>query len=527
MIGAVLGLLASCATGAPTASPTGHALVIGNVAVPRGEVGLQPLRYADDDALRFYELFRRASMQAYLLTVADAATQLRHPELVRAAAPPTRARLETAVAAIEAELDRQRAAGIPTVVYLYFSGHGGVTAKGEPYLALLDGPLTRAELYAEVIDRLAADRVHVIVDACNAGAVVGLRGPFDEAGEAESVRLGPEELARLGRADPSRTYPHVGFMVAAAPGRAAHEWSRIEAGVFSHEVYSAIVGGADVNGDDRVEYSEVEAFVGSANARVANPQAQLSLRARPPAVERRSPVFDLAWLGRGPFLVGRAPRALRMSVERQDGQRVLDVHLAQGTRFKLALPVERAAFVRTEREEAPIAALEGGQVELATLSFEPRSWTERGAVDLSLREGLFAEPYGPSFYAGFARNRGLVPLGPSRRTDFSLEVSAPRPSAWRVAAWIGSASALAATLAAGGYALERESAFEGAATQREAAEIVSQRDAGRDVALVGSVATGVLAGAALLLGVLEAEDGRPVGWLPSGDGVAASLGGRF
>jgi uncharacterized caspase-like protein len=48
--------------------------------------------------------------------------------------------------------------------------------------------------------------------------------------------------------------------MASASNTQAHEWDDYQTGVFTHELLSGLRGGADVNGDGRVEYSEMAAF---------------------------------------------------------------------------------------------------------------------------------------------------------------------------------------------------------------------------------------------------------------------------
>ncbi|MEO7734175.1 MAG: hypothetical protein ABIY55_24645 [Kofleriaceae bacterium] len=80
------------------------------------------------------------------------------------------------------------------VLYLAFSGHGSADATSGAFLAMLDGALTRERLYDDVIGRMPAAYVHLIVDACNAGAVVGVRGPVEVDAQEAEVTL-PERLA--------------------------------------------------------------------------------------------------------------------------------------------------------------------------------------------------------------------------------------------------------------------------------------------------------------------------------------------
>src|SRR4029078_8213906 len=109
--------------------------------------------------------------------------------------------------------------------------------------------------------------------------------------------LEEEQLAR---------YPRAGVIVATSGDHETHEWSRYQDGILSHELRSALTGGARVNGDGRIEYSELRAFLAAANARVKNPEARVEVFSHPPALDRHRPLFDL----RAAELAGRATRFL-------------------------------------------------------------------------------------------------------------------------------------------------------------------------------------------------------------------------
>src|SRR5262249_58177828 len=88
-------------------------------------------------------------------------------------------------------------------------------------------------------------------------------------------------------------YPRAGVIVATSGDQETHEWARYQGGILSHELRSALSGAADVNGDGRVEYSELRAFLAAANARVKNPEARIEAFAPPPALDRHHPLVGL------------------------------------------------------------------------------------------------------------------------------------------------------------------------------------------------------------------------------------------
>src|SRR6185369_4903495 len=168
-------------------------------------------------------------------------------------------------------------AGHANVVFVFFSGHGSATAGGTPQLALLDGGISQEVLYDDVLGHLAADYVHVIIDACHAEAIVRPRDV-----QAEPVKVTASEAGALLVHSTLARFPNVGAIVASSTAAQAHEWDVLRHGVFTHELLSALRGAADVNHDQRIEYSEAYAFLAAANRGVADPRARLTVVSRAP-----------------------------------------------------------------------------------------------------------------------------------------------------------------------------------------------------------------------------------------------------
>ena len=84
---------------------------------------LQPLRYADDDAVRYYQLFSRLA-ETHLLVVLDTQTQRRYPGMAAYAQPPTSTTCDDVVAELRAKMLRDLERGDRPVLYFAFSGHG-------------------------------------------------------------------------------------------------------------------------------------------------------------------------------------------------------------------------------------------------------------------------------------------------------------------------------------------------------------------------------------------------------------------
>jgi Caspase domain len=399
-------VLVAVAWSSPAAAkPVAYAISIGNNEPP--DASLPVLRYADDDAVRYHQLFSRFATEAHLLAVLDAETQRRYPALGVRAEAPTLANLFRIVNEYASRMTADVQRGDQPVLYLAFSGHGSVDATHGAFVAMLDGPLTRERLYADVIGPLPAAYVHLIVDACNAGAVVGVRGPREVDAHETDVTL-PERLAVAEGAQ--RSWPTVGVVISATAGQESHEWSRIESGVFTHEVLSGLLGAADVNHDGQIEYSELAAFIAAANRDLPDPRAVPHAVVRPPPINGNASLIAVDALRGSVFLTGNASKIGHFYLELDNGQRYLDAHLAQGTAARIALPAHARMFIRTGTREAAIATDASGSVAIADLAFHASPVQARGSVETAYRASLFLRPYGDAYYRGFVDSAGLAPV---------------------------------------------------------------------------------------------------------------------
>ncbi|HEY7373931.1 MAG TPA: caspase family protein, partial [Polyangia bacterium] len=268
-----------------------YALVVGFNGSPPGAAGdvPPPLRFADDDAMAFYQLRRQLGDHAVVLAAPDDDTRRRYPQDVDAAQPPTLETLERAMSELQAQMQADVRAGRTPVFSFFYSGHGVADGDGRVALTLLDGVLTQRMLFERVVDRVPAGVIHLIVDACHADGLARARG-----GQAEAVALSADDVAAyLADSAPGR-YLRVGIAIAGSRDGVAHEWDLYQSGVFTHELISALRGAADVNGDRRVEYSELGAFLAAANREVQDPRARLLAIVKAPASAPRAPIADLS-----------------------------------------------------------------------------------------------------------------------------------------------------------------------------------------------------------------------------------------
>lgn len=389
-----------------------YAVVVGNNAPPadKSGEGLTTLRYADDDAVRYYQLLSQFS-RTTLLSTLDDATQKRHAKVASLARVPTLETLRQVFASLGNDMRLDREAGNEPVLYFVFSGHGALAEGGDAFLALDDGRLTQRILFDELIGSLPTPRTHVIIDACHAAGVVGARGGafFGSETSGTTAPVSEAETIAITKGSVLTRYPNVGVITATTLGNETHEWSEIEAGVFSYEVLSGLAGPADVNGDRTIEYSELQAFVASANRSITNPRAVPLVVSEPPRSDRRSPLVNLKDLRHSFLLQGNVGGWGRFSIALEDGQRVVDAHMSGERSVTIALPLGSTAYVRTADGEAKVSS-GGKSVAVNDLRLSTPTVAARGGVDADYRRNLFASPYGPTYYRGFVEGQGGAPV---------------------------------------------------------------------------------------------------------------------
>ncbi len=273
---------------ASSASPGGvqrYVAIVGSNASDEKDV--PPLEYADDDAAKYYDIFRALGAKVALLTVLDPAAQRRFPDAARAALPPTRKQLSASVKALFDRAHADRDAGYETHFLFIYTGHGNIGPNRQGYINLLDGRFFRSDLYREIVAPSPANFNHLVLDSCQASSFVRKKGN-DKAGHfaaAVSAFVLGQDLTM---------YPNTGVIFAASDAGRTLESPRWESGIFSHELRSAFVGPADVNEDGRITYAEAAAFVGAANTAVPATWARLNVFYRPPPLQDDVPLIDLS-----------------------------------------------------------------------------------------------------------------------------------------------------------------------------------------------------------------------------------------
>ncbi|MGF1512001.1 MAG: hypothetical protein ACFB9M_21120 [Myxococcota bacterium] len=414
----VLGLIAPLQTPMET-----HVIIVAHNRAHDGS--LEPLSFADDDGAKYAELFALTGAKVHLLSVMDAETQALFPDWAARARVPSRRNLERTLERVFQDLKDRRKRN---QLYFIYVGHG--TLEGNRgIMHLHDGPFSRRRLFETVVAPSPADLNHIVIDACHAYFMVAKRGSNASLDEAFEDFLERDDL---------QLYPNTGVIVSTSKAREVHEWSRVRAGVFSHELRSGLRGAADASGDGAVTYMEAEAFVAAANATIPDPRARLDIFVAPPKVYLDAPLFDREWTRERPRLEIPTSHAGRYSVHDDRGVRIADFHSGPDAQVSLLLGPRPQFFVEDDRDTYIVRPSVRRAVSLASLYAEPKRQRTRGGEDQQFATHLFEIPFGPAYFEGY-RASALRP------EPVTVEARASSgPHFVRPLAWATSAAALAA-----------------------------------------------------------------------------------
>ncbi|HET6584287.1 MAG TPA: caspase family protein, partial [Nannocystaceae bacterium] len=297
------------------------------------------LRYADDDAVKIAMALREGGADVELLTALDHDSQSTYDDLSPRPVAASRERVLARWSALRDRMQDAKASGSTVELVLFYSGHGDVGPDGQGFLTLDDGKLTRADLFGKILKHSPADHNHVLVDACRSEQFVLSRGQ----GGWKSDDAGPGYAAKVERYLDEHhlgSYPNTGVVLAHSVDQQTHEWERYRGGIFTHELVSGLRGGADLNGDGHIEYSEIGAFVSAANSAVDDPRARLHVVVRPPADDERHPLLvhrDILGArvlyvdgGEADLYTLEDTRGVRLADLRKSGERPAYLHVAIG-----------------------------------------------------------------------------------------------------------------------------------------------------------------------------------------------------
>jgi hypothetical protein len=349
--------------------------------------GVAPLRFADDDGARYFELFQASGAKVALFAVLDPTAQKRFPDAARAAKEPKRNLILKTIQ--DTFLEMQQAENINKENHFYFiyTGHGQVGANREGYIHFSDARFRRSELYRLMLSRSTASYNHLIIDACHAYYFVHKRGSQRVGNYQAAVNdfLKTEEIV---------SYPNTGVILAASSESETHEWGHWEAGIFSHELRSALIGAADINGDGKLTYAEVAGCVEAANSSILDPKARLQVHYQAPASDFDIPLMTLSSLKNAPPLRLEQKQAGRYFIEDARGVRVADLHFSNEQSLELRLIGNPPFWLRTNSQEAKLIKPP------YELNFKPRAHHSRGSIETSFKKHLYQTAFGYSFHQG-------------------------------------------------------------------------------------------------------------------------------
>lgn len=418
--------------GLATATAPHYALIIGHNDSTDPE--LSPLRYADDDAIRYHELFDLIATETTLLTERDEETHRLYPLLE--ASKPTRANVMKAIRSIGSAIEKDVGKGLKPIFSLIFSGHGSYDADGSGFLYLEDATFTTRDLYDEVIAPNSGAQIVLVIDACNAALLVHSRG-----GGGDRVASAPSKLKL-------EAYPNVGVILSSSSVGEVHEWGRYLSGVFSHEVRSALLGPGDIDGDRRITFPELASFIAAANDAVDNPTIRLNPYIRPPMNDPNMALIDMD--------TARFPARIRIENNQKargfmmDSRlvRYLDFHMGAGRSFEVGLVHNTRGWIVVQEDqeyrvpEGAIGTLSLQQIPAQKLT----TVATRGATSSYFEETLFDEPFSIQFASNFLN------------TDYpaSLVVERFEMSEWYETPWGWGLSGVALGAFAAGGLFHRE-----------------------------------------------------------------------
>jgi hypothetical protein len=451
------------------------AIVIGNNRSI--EKGVDSLQFADDDAMKYSHFFAFIADEVTLLTRLDRESEPLYDGV--ATTPPTRKSVLAALDGLVNRANELTAAGDDVVVYFLFSGHGNYDAEGRGYLHLEDGRLTTRDLFYHLIGRSEKFHLVLLVDACNAAFLVKSRGASDRRPAGQPTL----ELEKYG---------NVGVILSSSSIGEVKEWGRYLAGIFSHQVRSALSGVADVDQDGRITFQELASFVESANKGVENPALRLTPYIRPPLSRPDLALVDFE-RARFPVSVELGFEAeTRLTIHDADMVRYADFRLGGDYPTRVVLPGTGAWFVAaSDGSEWVIPAGWVGAAKLSSFEKRPASPLASRGMDQYFQERLFSHAYSPDFAREYLSGDYQKSLVFVRKT--------PQPWYRHGWAWASVGLGLALMGTGGGFVhLANEASDEAAA-----AKWADEREAANDrVSKYNhwSIASFVVGGAALVTG---------------------------
>jgi len=471
---------------------------------------LKPLHYADDDAARYFDLFRFLGARTTLLAEFDENTKRLHSQAAAEAKPPTFKALQETIEQVSSDIQQAHAQEIEAVLYFIYAGHGNLRG-GQGTISLLDQQLSGANL-AELVANSQADWAHIIVDACYSYYLVFSRGPGGSRREAQGFSQVEELVAT----------PHVGLLLSTSSARESHEWEAFQAGVFSHEVRSGLFGAADVDHDGQISYREIAAFVEKANQAIPNERYR-------PRVYSKAPTESNILLDLKPALDHRleveGDLGAHYYFENAQGVRLADFHNGRSELVRIVRPpIMGRLYLHRVVDDVEFEIPSQNDVVWASalVAQAPRSST-RGAAHESFGR-LFEMPFDKHWVDEYTPLSNMEELA---EVVDSLEE--PKSNTLEIWGW-SSLGVGATALIAGGLsswsAIQLRDQVSMETSQQETAEI-NQKIELRNRAAVSLY---IVAGCAVTTGLILLfwpETQASIGLGGTGSGIHISVGGTF
>jgi len=376
-----LGYLAAAPAHAEAPNTHRHALVVTNNKSL--SLGRADLHYADDDGLKWAELFTALAPDGTttLLTSIDGPTRLLWP--AAEAKAPTR---DNVIAALNTLAETMRQTPGDDTLTVVFAGHGDI-AGGEGFLELEDGRLTATDL-ERLLAAVPATRIHLVIDACNAYFMLHPRKP------------GARTVTRTAEPGLLDRHPHIGALLSTSAEALSWEWSEIQSGLFSHALRSGMRGGADLDRNGQVTYRELEGFLTIAHKALPDGfKPRLFVRA--PKTDADLPVATLP----AGTLTRNLPLATtrHLAISDARGVRLFEGHFEAGLTLPLVLP--EGPLHLTERVgptgTTPRRAVYEGTTPLGPATAIAEADSEARARGDHRLEALFSTPFGPDSFASW------------------------------------------------------------------------------------------------------------------------------
>ncbi len=303
-LGASRDALAQDATLPTTPHPRAYAVIIG---ANQGGQGQEPLRYAEDDAVRFAAVLRELGQHA-------------SPDL-RVLLHPSGRDVVATIDDVAQKLRGHKERGEQAVFYFYYSGHARASALN------LGAEEVSVALLRERLAQLPSTLSLVVLDACQSGAYARAKGAEPAADFSfNSV----SKLTTQGAA----------VMASSSAQELSQESDELRSSYFTHHLLVGLRGAGDADGDGRVTLDEAYRY---AYRRTLAATARTQVGSQHVTLQ-----MDLAGRGDVPLTypsLSRAKLALPAALQGQvlvtrkgSGAIAAEVQKAAGTKLLLALP---------------------------------------------------------------------------------------------------------------------------------------------------------------------------------------------